>query len=710
MILVLAFVTQVIAVVGLVGYLSFRNGQRAVSTLATQLRQELTTRIQQELRGYFETPHEINRLNAAAMQQGELDIINAQYGETQLYQQMKIAPTVAFVYCGSTNQGEFFGVLRSPDTGQLQLSYSNRNNSFLRDYYRLDVNGDRTHWIRQAERTYDSRQRPWFQAAITEQKPTWTDIYIAFTTGLPNITASFPVYDKPGRELLGVCATDVVLPEEFRGFLNNLDIGISGQAFVVNRNGDLISNSTDEPLMVQEGGLGQVRSLHATESKDKLVRGTSNYLVKRFGGFENILDAQQLEFQLDGKRQFLEVLPFRDEFGLDWLIVVVVPESDFMAEITASTRNTFVLCGLALIVAIAIAVVTAQRIAQPILRVSKATEEIARGNFSQQVTSSSIAETRTLAESFNSMTRQLTDSFEALRQSEAKNRAIVAAIPDLLMRVSRDGIYLDVVGRDRLVGIHGEAAFIPGSSVYDSLPHPLADRRISHIQQALDHHTLQVYEQRIRVNHRWQEEEVRVVVLHEDEVLIMVRDITNRKKAEEALRIAEENYRSIYENALEGIFQASPAGQFLSVNPAMAKIYGYVSPEEMRSQITDIGHQIYVDVGDRLRFMELMDRQGQVTDFEYQSYRRDGSVFWVQEQARTVRDDAGHILYYEGLIQDITERKEQEAALRRHLEELQVEVDEQRRKQEVARITQSSYFQEVQEEISRVNIDEFWNS
>lgn len=710
MILVLAVVSQVIAVVGLVGYLSFRNGQRAVSTLATQLRQELTTRIQQELRGYFETPHEINRLNAAAMQQGELDIIDAQYGETQLYQQMKIAPTVAFVYCGSTNQGEFFGVLRSPDTGQLQLSYSNRNNSFLRDYYRLDVNGDRTHWIRQAERTYDSRQRPWFQAAITEQKPTWTDIYIAFTTGLPNITASFPVYDKPGRELLGVCATDVVLPEEFRTFLKNLDIGISGQAFVVNRNGDLISNSTDEPLMVQGGGPGQVRSLHATESKDELVRGTSNYLVKQFGGFENILDAQQLEFQLDGKRQFLEVLPFRDEFGLDWLIVVVVPESDFMAEITASTRNTFVLCGLALIVAIAIAVVTAQRIAQPILRVSKATEEIARGNFSQQVTSSSIAETRTLAESFNSMTRQLTDSFEALRQSEAKNRAIVAAIPDLLMRVSRDGIYLDVVGRDRLVGIHGEAAFIPGSSVYDSLPHPLADRRISHIQQALDHHTLQVYEQRIRVNHRWQEEEVRVVVLHEDEVLIMVRDITNRKKAEEALRIAEENYRSIYENALEGIFQASPAGQFLSVNPAMAKIYGYVSPEEMRSQITDIGHQIYVDVGDRLRFMELMDRQGQVTDFEYQSYRRDGSVFWVQEQARTVRDDAGHILYYEGLIQDITERKEQEAALRRHLEELQVEVDEQRRKQEVARITQSSYFQEVQEEISRVNIDEFWNS
>ncbi|MEM6840555.1 MAG: histidine kinase, partial [Cyanobacteria bacterium P01_C01_bin.120] len=112
--LLITFVGQLIGVVGLVGYLSLINGQSTVQTLAVQVRQELTARIEQELRSYFETPHEINRLNAAAFARGELDIDEAQFGEAQLYQQLKISPTVAFAYCGSSRQGEFFGVLRSP--------------------------------------------------------------------------------------------------------------------------------------------------------------------------------------------------------------------------------------------------------------------------------------------------------------------------------------------------------------------------------------------------------------------------------------------------------------------------------------------------------------------------------------------------------------------------------------------------------------------
>lgn len=100
--LILAFVGQITAVVSLVGYLSFRNGQKAVNDLSSQLRKEITARIQQELRGYFKVPHEINRLNASALAQGDLDVIKGRFGEPQLYQQMKIAPTVAFVYCASS--------------------------------------------------------------------------------------------------------------------------------------------------------------------------------------------------------------------------------------------------------------------------------------------------------------------------------------------------------------------------------------------------------------------------------------------------------------------------------------------------------------------------------------------------------------------------------------------------------------------------------
>ena len=112
--LILLGVGQIVGTVGLVGYLSFRNGQKAVNDLASQLRHELTVRIQQELESYFATPHEINRLNANAFTQGLMDVPGAAYGESQLYQQMKIADTLALVYCGSAQRGEFFGILRSP--------------------------------------------------------------------------------------------------------------------------------------------------------------------------------------------------------------------------------------------------------------------------------------------------------------------------------------------------------------------------------------------------------------------------------------------------------------------------------------------------------------------------------------------------------------------------------------------------------------------
>ena len=138
---------QLVSVVGLVGYLSFRNGQLAVQDLASQLRNEVSARIKGELESYLNTPHEINRLNAAAFANGDLDIEQAGHGEHLLFQQMQIHPSIAMVYCGNTHTGEFFGIWRSPSTGELQLSYSNASNNFYRHNYSLDVRGYRQHFI-----------------------------------------------------------------------------------------------------------------------------------------------------------------------------------------------------------------------------------------------------------------------------------------------------------------------------------------------------------------------------------------------------------------------------------------------------------------------------------------------------------------------------------------------------------------------------------
>jgi PAS domain S-box-containing protein len=147
-------------------------------------------------------------------------------------------------------------------------------------------------------------------------------------------------------------------------------------------------------------------------------------------------------------------------------------------------------------------------------------------------------------------------------------------------------------------------------------------------------------------------------------------DITDRKRSEEALRLAEENYRNIVKNSAHGIFQSTPEGKFLNVNPAMARIYGYDSPENYIKSIETISGQVYVDPADREQFARTLMNDGAIHGFEARNRRRDGSIIWISCNAHTVKDSNGTPLYYEGTVEDITERKESYAERERLLSEL----------------------------------------
>jgi PAS domain S-box-containing protein len=151
---------------------------------------------------------------------------------------------------------------------------------------------------------------------------------------------------------------------------------------------------------------------------------------------------------------------------------------------------------------------------------------------------------------------------------------------------------------------------------------------------------------------------------------IYASEITKRKKAEQTLKESEQKYRSIFENAVEGIYQSTPEGQFISINPAMARMHGYESPEEMITSITSIGKQLYVDPEDRKRYKNLLEGHGIVEDFESQFYRKDGSIIWVSLSARTVKDATGKVLYYGCTVEDTTSRKLAEAELTQAMEKL----------------------------------------
>ena len=140
-------------------------------------------------------------------------------------------------------------------------------------------------------------------------------------------------------------------------------------------------------------------------------------------------------------------------------------------------------------------------------------------------------------------------------------------------------------------------------------------------------------------------------------------EIAERKRAEMALRTAEEQYRGIFENAVEGIFQTTPEGRYLVANPTLARMYGYDSVADLQASVTDIGARLYVNGNRRAEFQRLIERDGEVHGFESQIHRKDGSVVWISEHARAARDAAGQLLYYEGTVEDITERKRTEEEL-----------------------------------------------
>jgi PAS domain S-box-containing protein len=147
-------------------------------------------------------------------------------------------------------------------------------------------------------------------------------------------------------------------------------------------------------------------------------------------------------------------------------------------------------------------------------------------------------------------------------------------------------------------------------------------------------------------------------------ILGFLADITEQKRSEEALRHAEEKYRTIFENAVEGIYQTTPDGRYISANPALARMLGFDSPEELINARQDVRTQEYVKPEMRDEFAKNLEGRGVVQNFEYQAYRKDGNVIWVSENARVVRDSEGRILHFEGTVEDTTHRRELEQQLR----------------------------------------------
>jgi signal transduction histidine kinase/CheY-like chemotaxis protein len=420
-VLIVPFVFQTFFAVGIVGYISFKNGQKAVNNVANQLRVEITNRIDLNLKSYLTIPHQVNQSNAVALDLGELKLQNLVGLERHFWRQIQIFDSLTFAGIGLENQ-ENLGAERADD-GSLTVRVSTIDSNFDFRTYATNQKGDRTTQLNNKP-NFDPRTRPWYKAAVAAGKPTWSQIY-PHTKGITSYLGAAMPYKNQSGQLQGVLLTNINL-SQIGKFLQSLKIGKTGQSFIVEPDGMLVATSTGEkPIRTVANKDFGAERIKAIDSSNPLTKATALFLTKN--AIAQKQTAQQLEFNLENQRHFLQVLPFRDDKGLDWSIVVVIPESDFMAEINANNRNTILLCIAALIISILLGILTAQWVTKPILQLNETAKDIAKGNWNQSEVINRRDEVGQLAKSFNSMAHQLQESFATLEQKVEERTAELAA-------------------------------------------------------------------------------------------------------------------------------------------------------------------------------------------------------------------------------------------------------------------------------------------
>jgi signal transduction histidine kinase/CheY-like chemotaxis protein len=417
--LIVPFILQIFGTVALIGYLSFRNGQSAVNNLALQLREEVSDRIDQHLNSYMTVPPKLCQtiVDAVALNNIDLTRISEVVAKRLGYffwQQVQ-THDIGYVSFGS-EKGEYIAAGLDIPSERISIEYllpAYYLNTKVYVYYTDDQG--RISELADIPTDYPFQQEPWY--AQDHSKPFWTAIY-AWELPPYSLSISFskPLYNQ-NHQFIGIISIDQRL-EQISIFLNQLKPSPSGQIFLMERNGLLIaSSSRQEPFQVING---KPMREQVTDFSDPLIQETAKYLKQKFGDFNQIHQNQSLEFSFNDQRHFLQVGEWQDHWGLDWLVVIVIPESDFMAEIKTNRDTTLLLCLGALGVATILGVYTTHWIMRPILQLQEASEGLAKGQFNQTIEVHGINELEALARSFNQMAKQLQDSFLILEDRVAE--------------------------------------------------------------------------------------------------------------------------------------------------------------------------------------------------------------------------------------------------------------------------------------------------
>jgi PAS domain S-box-containing protein len=555
--LIVPFTVQIACIVSVVAYLSWKNEEQAIQNLIGQLLNQTENRVNGHLDRYLSVPPQIAQINADAIKLGNLKTLDFRGIGRSFWKQLQIYDVSYISYVLPTGEYAAAGKF-APDRG-VTIDHQSRYTRPKGYTFATDSEGKPTKVIASYD-DYNPLTEDWYQTAIKEKKMVWTKPYNwDETPEYMSISATNPVYNG-NKQLICVIGVDLLL-SKMSDFLRQLEISKSGQVFAIDRQGlPIASSSQEQPFALKEGKMQRVSIF---KSQNKLVAGSAKYWVQKFGSLSAITKPENAEFVLDGQKLYTRISPWRDRFGLDWLVIAVVPESDFTDQFVASRHTTVLLIIAASLLAVLTTFILSRWLTQPLLQFNQAAREIAAGNLDLTVKVDRSKELKELATSFNYMAKELAVSFAKLESTnaeledkvrqrtaslaakEAELRSVLKAMTELIVVVDRQGRYLKVVANPQLLVIKKEDLL--GKTIFDLFAPQQAQYFMTGIQTVLtEQHPVNIeYSIVIESKETWFS--TNISPLSEDLVTVVARDVSDRKAAKVALEQKNQELTQVIE-------------------------------------------------------------------------------------------------------------------------------------------------------------------
>ena len=685
LLIIVPFLLNTFGIVGLIGWLSFQNGHNAVKQLSNQLRNKVTEQVKIRLDAYLQLPYALNKLNSNSINLGQIDTKNESRVQRFFWKQLQSFDQISHIYVATTS-GRYSGARRIDNI----LTVENATTVFA-----TDDNG-RAQSILFFRPPFQLSDRPWYSNVISSNKEIWSEVYTDPYTNESGITALKPLYEADGR-LQGVLGVSMSLGE-INQFLRNTKVSDRGHTFIIDSAGKLVAASNDNISISSQRS--RAERILATESTDALTRIVANQLNKNSSFPTDQIQQSVVEF--NGEKYFFQVSKLDDIYGLDWQVAVILPESDFMAQINDNSRYTAFLCLVALSITTVLGIFASRWLTHPIIQLSGASQLIAQGNLDQKVASSSfVKELAILATSFNQMSRQMQRSHhrleeysrllmekvdertQALQQEILQHEVTEAALRDSeekfakAFRSSPDGMALLSLGTSKHIDVNDKWIEITGFSREEAIGANPSDLNLWIDLKERDR-MLAILETEKRVaNYEAQfmtKDGRKIIGLISSEcieigdqgfAIYAIKDISDRKQIEENIKESEKKYRDLVESANCIILRWDKHGRICFLNDYGLKFFGYELEEVIGKYVLDTIVSTQSITGEDLQNMivDICKSPNKYQLNENENLCKDGRRVWVTWSNKPIFNDQGELIELLSVGTDITDRKQAEKEL-----------------------------------------------